>query len=123
MAVGLINNVTTSNNYTDYNLYDSLTVNVAKGLSVYIGKYYKTDHVLVWADWNRDGDFNDANEAVFSGLNTSGFVSTTITAPTGTTAGQVRMRVRITDSKNLPNYTPCGVSKYGEVEDYKLIIR
>ncbi|MBU1936701.1 T9SS type A sorting domain-containing protein, partial [bacterium] len=42
----------------------------------------------------------------------------TITPPAGTEGGTYRMRVRIQDGYYDPVVDPCGVSTYGEVEDY-----
>jgi PKD repeat protein len=81
---------------------------------------YGTDHVLVWADWNRDGDFVDTGESVYTSAEGAGPHSGTISVPGTVTSGQVRVRVRLEDNGNGPVNDPCGTSDYGEVEDYTI---
>ena len=88
------------------------------------GNTYSSDQVLVWIDFNKDGDFDDAGEQVLISAKKTSPWTGSITIPTTATAGQTRMRVRLHDSSTLysPNTTPCGDSGYGQVEDYTLNI-
>jgi GEVED domain/Metallo-peptidase family M12/Secretion system C-terminal sorting domain len=82
------------------------------------------EHFKIWADWNRDGAFDDATEAIFQGIATapangtttktvSGSFSTPVTAATG----DYRIRVSM---KRGSYPTPCESIPNGEVEEYGL---
>lgn len=74
----------------------------------------------VWIDYNRNGDFTDTGEQVFTqSATTATSVSGSFTVPNGTTSGPTRMRVSM-----LYNAQPssCGTLSYGEVEDYTVNI-
>ncbi len=78
------------------------------------------DRCGIWIDWNQDGDFDEANESVT--LNTTNapfFWTASITVPNDAAFGETRMRARI-----VYNETPssCGLSSFGETEDYKLTV-
>lgn len=74
----------------------------------------------VWIDYNRDGDFSDAGEEVFSQGNTQATsVSGSFTVPSGAVENSTRMRVSMKYNA-LP--TACETFQYGEVEDYTIII-
>ena len=130
-----ISNVTFANinkNSTATTGYEDFTAtvgNVTPGQSYnfsasHTGTTYSSDQVIVWIDYNKDGDFEDAGEQVLiTGKKMSpwtGSIAIPVTAP----AGQTTMRVRLHDSSTLfsPNATPCGNSGYGQVEDYTLNI-
>ncbi len=70
----------------------------------------------VWIDYNKDGDFSDSGEQVWtqSPTNTSP-ASGTFLIPSGTAEGNTRMRVSM-----MYNQIPlaCGSYTFGEVEDY-----
>lgn len=83
---------------------------------------YDQDQIMVWIDFNHDGDFEDTGEQVFSSPVGTGPHSTTITIPSNASPGMTRMRVRLHDSGLQPNLTPCGDSGYGQVEDYSVMI-
>jgi Zn-dependent metalloprotease/PKD repeat protein len=74
----------------------------------------------LWADLNRDGDFEDAGEILLQRASTStGPVNGTITIPAGAAEGHTRLRVAL----SLNGYPdPCGTFSAGEVEDYTLAI-
>src|SRR5690606_17788517 len=84
--------------------------------------YYDSDEVLVWIDFNQDGDFNDPGEAVLTLEMTSTSGGGNITIPMNATLGATRMRIRLHYADYQENYTPCGNSGYGQVEDYTVII-
>jgi hypothetical protein len=121
VTMGSINNTTAASSYSNYsNLSTNVSVGVATAITVTIGNAYSTDRVLIWCDWNRNGTLTDAGEAVYASAQGVGPFTTSITPPAGTTAGGVRMRIRLTDAASGANLTPCGASTYGEVEDYTL---
>ncbi|WP_452598301.1 reprolysin-like metallopeptidase, partial [Pontimicrobium sp. MEBiC01747] len=74
----------------------------------------------VWIDYNKDGDFEDAGEQVFTQapIQTTP-VSGTFTVPNSATEGTTRMRVSM---KYNAAQTPCESFQYGEVEDYTVNI-
>lgn len=70
----------------------------------------------VWIDYNKDGDFSDAGEQVWSQAATTATpVSGSFTIPNGTIQGNTRMRVSM-KYNGVP--TECETFTYGEVEDY-----
>lgn len=72
----------------------------------------------VWIDYNRDGDFLDAGELVYSRTaSTTTPVSGSFTIPTTAGTGTTRMRVSM---KYNAVATSCEAFSYGEVEDYTL---
>ena len=123
VVMGSINNTTGASSYTNYS---SLSTNIVQGtatpLTITIGKPYSTDKVVVFCDWNNNSVFTDAGETVYTSPAGAGPFTTNITAPTSSTIGAVRMRIRLTDGASGANLTSCGVSSYGEVEDYSLVI-
>lgn len=84
------------------------------------------DYFYVYADWNQDGDFDDAGEAYAAGGiydsegdGTAPAVST-ITVPLSALSGETRMRVlKVYDESEDPG--PClELYDYGQAEDYTL---
>ncbi|MFP2997826.1 reprolysin-like metallopeptidase [Spongiivirga sp. MCCC 1A20706] len=74
----------------------------------------------VWIDYNRDGDFDDAGEQVFTqNATTSTPVSGSFSVPSGTSTGLTAMRVSM-KYNSIP--TACETFTYGEVEDYGIIL-
>jgi len=74
----------------------------------------------VWIDWNIDGDFTDANEAVVVDAqdgDNDGIISLSITAPITLNAGDSFMRFRWSTANGL---SPAEAAGDGEVEDYTI---
>jgi len=72
----------------------------------------------IWIDFNRDGDYTDAGENVYSNSSSvtlSGKINIPESANTGATGMRVAMQWRNAASS-------CGSFVYGEVEDYTVII-
>ncbi len=123
--IGTINNTTTAStggygNYTsmstDLSIGNSHTITITPtwASSVYSEGY------SVWIDYNRDGDFADSGEQVWSkAASTTTPVSGSFTVPNGTAKGSTRMRVSM-KYNGIP--TPCESFQYGEVEDYTVNI-
>lgn len=119
-----IDNTSTSN--TPYENFRLVQGEAEKGgsytFTATITNSYSTDQVLVWIDYNQNGDFDDAGELVYTSAIGFGPHSTTITIPGTATLGETRMRVRLHDTDLGPNSNSCGNSSYGQVEDYTLNI-
>ena len=78
-------------------------------------EYYK-----VWIDYNKDGDFTDADENAFTTNSSSATVSGNVSIPLSASTGTTRMRVSMRYNSNPPI---CGAYPFGEVEDYSVNIR
>ena len=75
----------------------------------------------VWIDYNRDGDFADAGEQVWTQAATRTTpVSGSFTIPSGAVENATRMRVSM---KYNAVPTSCETFTYGEVEDYTVVIQ
>ena len=72
----------------------------------------------VWIDFNRDGDYDDAGENVYTGTST-GILTGNIVIPVNATLGTTGMRVGM-QWQSPPS--PCIGFTYGEVEDYTVNI-
>jgi hypothetical protein len=85
---------------------------------------YFQGQISIWIDWNMDGDFLDANEAIFNSLSSTAGEAPplpfTVNVPAANPLGSTRMRVR--SSGNVTAYTACGSVPIGETEDYTIII-
>ncbi len=74
-----------------------------------------------WIDWNRDGDFLDATEAIAINLPvTSGANVISVPVPCGASPGTTYARFRLSSAGNL---APTGPAADGEVEDYSILIK
>lgn len=91
--------------------------NTTYTVQVYQGAAY-LEYVRVWADWNQDGDFDDAYELATEG-NIPYVASFTgnIHVPAAALTGVTRLRVAM-QWNSSPSV--CGNINYGEVEDYCL---
>ncbi len=79
----------------------------------FAGNYRLNEYWSIWADWNKDGDFDDENELIIRkgsilALNGSIKIPENI-------AGMIRIRVIMSDAANTKS---CGTFNYGETEDY-----
>lgn len=73
-----------------------------------------------WVDWNRDGDFLDAGEQIFSGQALAvGLNNLSLNVPAGLTAGTNYARFRCA---TVTVTLPTGAAADGEVEDYLLVV-
>ena len=75
----------------------------------------------VWVDWNRNGNFANAGEAVYSSpVGFGPFTSPLITVPMNALCGPTRLRVR-GQFAAVPT-DPCSGYTYGEAEDYTVYV-
>ncbi|RLD46761.1 MAG: hypothetical protein DRI86_02275 [Bacteroidetes bacterium] len=88
--------------------------------------YSQTGFDKIYIDYNRDGDFDDANEEVFvNAALMNGTIVGSFNVPAGVVPGITAMRVvhALGYSISAPaNVTPCGTYDYGETEDYLINI-
>lgn len=121
VAVGSFSNSSGSSPYSDFTDMD---IELPKGTAVNVsltpgyGNGSYEENWGIWADLNRDGDFDDSGESLYTGSGT-GLLSGTITIPAGTAPGSTRLRVSMRYSE-VPG--TCGSFSHGEVEDYTLQI-
>ncbi|QKX03427.1 T9SS type A sorting domain-containing protein [Aquimarina sp. TRL1] len=124
VQLGDIDNTTAAG--SGYNDHTALQTNLTKNNSYTItitpkwkGTQYREAY-SVWIDYNKDGDFKDQGEQVWTkNASTTSPVSGDFVVPSNATDGATRMRVIMRYSK-LPS--SCGVFDYGEVEDYTVVI-
>ncbi|SNT36744.1 Por secretion system C-terminal sorting domain-containing protein [Ekhidna lutea] len=125
VQLGSIDNSTgaSSGGYGDYT---SQSTDLAKDASATItvtptwtGTVYNEAY-SVWIDYNKDGDFSDAGEQVWTQSATQTTpVSGSFTVPSSAVEGNTRMRVSM---KYNAVPTACESFTYGEVEDYTVNI-
>lgn len=125
VQLGTINNLSTGT--AGYEDFTAISTNLVRGTSntititpTWTGTVYREAY-RVYIDYNRDGDFTDAGESVYSRSRTTTTpVSGSFTVPTTATLGSTRMRVIM--RYNATPTTPCGTFDYGQVEDYTVNI-
>lgn len=115
---------------TNYGDYTAMSADVLAGSSYSAiaralvgGGSYVPQYVQIYVDFDQNGSFEDAGEALLPietpmGVTWSGMVTIPATALNGTT----RMRVRSWDQANGCVATSCNQCVGGETEDYTLII-
>lgn len=125
VQLGSINNSSTGG--TGYTDFTYISTNLALGSSntiiitpTWTGTVYPEAYA-VFIDYNRDGDFADSGETVFTQAATTATpISGTIVVPTNVAfIGQTRMRVTMKYNA-LP--TACETFDFGQVEDYTVNI-
>jgi chitodextrinase len=124
VVLGTINNTSTGGTgYTDFtSISTNLTLNTANTITItpaWTSTAYAEGY-SVWIDYNKDGDFIDAGEQVWTkAASTTTPVSGTFTIPATATIGSTRMRVSMKYNA-IP--TACEAFSYGQVEDYTVNI-
>ncbi|MBQ4819823.1 T9SS type A sorting domain-containing protein [Aquimarina sp. MMG016] len=125
VSLGSINNNSgaSSGGYIDYtSISTDLPIDDTHTITItptWTGTTYSEGY-SVWIDFNRDGDFTDSGEQVWTQSATQTTpVSGSFTIPTSTTEGSTRMRVSMKYNA-IP--TSCESFRYGEVEDYTVNI-
>ena len=121
VELGSINNTGTgSDGYMDYtSLSTDLSIGQTYDITVTNGQVWSSDDLGVWIDWNKDGDFEDADENVVCEVNNGGEGTFSFSVPAGAGTGTTRMRVRI-KYYGADCGSSCGATSYGEVEDYSV---
>ncbi len=117
-------------NALGYDDFTSISATVSAGTShnlrVTIEGYQggANDEVYAFFDWNRDGDFTDADESLELTKTTNLIGEVSVTVPQTAVAGDIRMRLLVSYYPLEKN--PCDTGsndvRYGEYEDYTLNI-
>jgi|GEM_PF-1561256 len=128
-----INNETECTNYTNYELsaalikgqsYDITIIPQITGDSP--GSAYVGDEIAAWIDFNGDFDFADLGERIaFVSITPGASLVFNFPVPSNAVTGIVKMRTRITFNAEQGGegpIDPCGITNYGEVEDYNIIL-
>lgn len=117
-----INNESFNEGYGDFTAVRTL-VELEQTYSLSITPLYANDaeneHWSIYIDFNRDGDFEDADEIVATELAT-GIVNFSVTIPATAEIGGTIMRIMMKNGDNFA--TACESFDNGEVEDYVLHI-
>ncbi len=122
VTLGTINNTSTGGSgYTDFtNISTNLIVGTTQTITItptWTGTVYPEGYA-VFIDYNRDGDFLDSGETVFTqAVTTSTPISGTFTIPLTATIATTRMRVSL-KYNGIP--TACETFSFGQVEDYTI---
>ena len=123
VQLNTINNPSGAQFYSDFT---GISTTLTKGSQYTItvtptwtGSVYSEGY-SVWIDYNRDGDFDDSGEQVWTQAATSSTpVSGTFTVPASAVENSTTMRVSM-KYNGVP--TSCETFTYGEVEDYTVVI-
>jgi len=124
VALNTLNHTSTSAaGYEDFTAFAAtVEKGIAQTITVTASNVYDQDQTIVFIDYNRNGTFDDPGETVYTSAIGEGPYVGTFTVPANAVSGITRMRVRFFDSSDGPNDSPCGVSTYGQVEDYSINI-
>ena len=111
----------------NYTYFDALTIVAVRGasftLNLQSGIEYEQGYG-VWADWNQDGDFDDADEFVFqSATPTIALVSGLINVPLTASLGVTRFRIRAFYNELPLASQSCVLWNEGESEDYNIEVQ
>ncbi|MBI4947449.1 MAG: C10 family peptidase [Bacteroidetes bacterium] len=120
-------NRTSANNegYINTGIRTTLKIDSAYNIAV---TFTGSNAPAIWIDWNIDGDFSDANEAVMPGAGTwypsfTGTKTLTVTVPAFAIEGVTCMRVYDKNMGTGPVSGPCSTTDVGgDIEDYDITI-
>jgi hypothetical protein len=122
--IGNINNTSVGGTgYTDFTaISTAMTIGSIQNISItptWTGNPFNEGYA-VFIDYNKDGDFLDSGETVWTKTASQTTpVTGSFTVPAGTTSGTTRMRVSMKFS-GVP--TACEAFGYGQVEDYTVVL-
>ena len=124
VQLNTINNASGAQFYSNFtNISTTLTKGTQYTITLtptWTGTVYNEGY-SVWIDYNRDGDFADAGEQVWTQAATNATpVSGSFTIPASAVENSTRMRVSM-KYNGIP--TSCESFTYGEVEDYTVVIQ
>ena len=94
----------------------SLIINLSSNITVNVSAASKLD---AWVDWNRDGDWNDAGEQIFTTQSLAAGDNALSFPVPNVPIGAAFARFRVSNAGGL---APIGATTEGEVEDYQIQI-
>ena len=103
---------------------DTIYIGQSTPTSVELTSNYTPQYFAIWADFNNDGDFSDANEHMWSSTTGTwaGNVGS-IVIPSSVAQGSYRLRIRSNYSAALTAAQSCDTTlAYGEAHDYTLTV-
>ncbi|HCA08167.1 GEVED domain-containing protein [Chryseobacterium sp.] len=132
---GDINNYSSNYKQASNNFYENFTGNYCAGVSkttipggtattLTVAPGTNNSHIIkAYIDYNNDGQFNETTELVLnqSGIS-NGSVATASVTPPATAVANTALRMRVIGEFNGTAVTACYTPKYGQVEDYSVII-
>ncbi|KFF22867.1 GEVED domain-containing protein [Chryseobacterium sp. JM1] len=132
---GDINNYSSNYKQASNNFYENFTGNYCAGVSkttipggtattLTVTPGTNNAHIIkAYIDYNNDGQFNETTELVLnqSGIS-NGSVATASVTPPATAVANTALRMRVIGEFNGTAVTACYTPKYGQVEDYSVII-
>ncbi|MBD81104.1 MAG: hypothetical protein CL840_19455 [Crocinitomicaceae bacterium] len=118
-AININKSTTASATHKNYTSTDSISTGPGRTINLSISHYRA---LAVWVDWNDDGDFTDTGEQMYRDVTNVGGGTTNLsfTVPVTTSTGSLRMRVM--NGYYSPFLAPCGTSRSGESEDYRIYV-
>ncbi|WP_338647666.1 GEVED domain-containing protein [Flavobacterium sp. KS-LB2] len=129
--IGTLNDVTNQSTfssitpgYQDFtNLSNKAIQAQGEGINVFF-QSPNSQNIVAWVDWNKDGDFYDTGEKVYSCDASGSTIYTASTTfgfviPQTTASGDYRIRIRCVAYNSTLTVTPCdNINTNGETEDY-----
>lgn len=130
-----INNYSSNYKQASNNFYENFTGNYCSGVSktsipaniattLTVAPGTSNPHIIkAYIDYNNDGQFNETTELVLnqSGIS-NGSVATASVTPPANAVANTALRMRVIGEFNGTAVTACSAPKYGQVEDYSVII-
>lgn len=130
-----INNYSSNYKQASNNFYENFTGNYCAGVSktsipantattLTVAPGTSNPHIIkAYIDYNNDGQFNETTELVLnqSGIS-NGSVATASVTPPANAVANTPLRMRVIGEFNGTAVTACSTPKYGQIEDYSVII-
>jgi len=118
--IGTFQDTNTGCSANHYQVSTGDTVDISRGAftTVRFTSNYFTQYFAIWLDFNEDGDFDDANEFLWSTADNNWSASDSILVPPTAALGTYRMRIRSNFSATIQSTESCSSLSYGEVHDY-----
>lgn len=126
VVIGEFTNPSGAQNYSDFtNIYVKMTVgDNSITITPSYSEYDYPEYFNVWIDLNGNGDFNESGEGFYIGRDNKA-ISGTITIPESAIpqpGTELTTRMRISMIYYAQEMSSCSTFRYGEVEDYTVII-